>query len=75
MSFWCRDSLLYGLHGLHTVAVQVNDDGKYKVYNRFNSDDKHKFEEREYNSIKEILINGDNHGKYICGYYLPQTMG
>lgn len=71
MSFWCRDSLFYGLHGLHTVAVQINDDGRCVTYNRFGKDETI----REYNSFEEILINGDNHGKYICGYYLPQTMG
>lgn len=72
MSFWCSDSVF---DGLHTVAIKVNDDGKCEVYNRFSKDDEQMFKERKYDDFSKILINGSKHGKFICGYYLPKTIG
>lgn len=66
VSFWCSDSVF---DGLHTIAVMINNCGRCVTFNRFGND----VAIREYNSFDEILINGSKKGKFICGYYLPET--
>lgn len=66
VSFWCSDSVF---DGLHTIAVMINNCGRCVTFNRFGND----VAIREYNSFDEILTNGSKKGKFICGYYLPET--
>ncbi len=62
MSFWNSDSIF---KGLHTVAVQADENGTYSAYNLNSLDTKVSTNK----SLEEILENRE----FICGYYLPKS--
>ena len=62
MSFWNSDSKF---KGLHTVAVQADENGTYSCYNLRSLDT----EVSTNISLEKILENRE----FICGYYLPKS--
>lgn len=65
ISFWNPPSKPF--HGIHTVTVQLTEDEKIKIYNRYNNKDF----PYEYADRHEFMPDKTN---FICGYLIEERM-